>query len=140
MVFAWAAIHRVELQAAWNELRAGRIPAKIAPLDYSMKYLNQKLAKMEPAPGYRVRMEFADGFKAELDLSPLLNEGPFFAPLRDPIFFGGVELHRGVPVWSDEVDLSPGALRAWAEAGRVLSIDETDEWVARNSHPAADVA
>jgi len=33
MVLAWAAIHRSELHTAWNELRAGRIPAKIAPLE-----------------------------------------------------------------------------------------------------------
>jgi len=105
-----------------------------------MNYFTEKLTKMEPAPGYRVRVQFEDGFKAELDLSPLLDEGPIFAPLRDPAFFGAVQLDRGVPVWSDDVDLSPGSLRAWAEAGRVLSVEETDEWVARNSHPAASVA
>jgi len=105
-----------------------------------MKYLTEKLAKFEAAAGYWVRLEFEDGFKAELDLSSLLDEGPLFAPWRDPAVFSAVKLCRGVPVWSDDLDLSPGALRAWAEAGRVLSVDETDEWVARNSHPAASVA
>ena len=105
-----------------------------------MKYLTEKLTKMEVAPEYRVRVEFEDGFRAELDLSPLLDEGPLFAPLRDPAFFGSVKIRRGVPVWSDDVDLSPGALRAWAEAGRVLSVKETDEWVVANSCPTESVA
>jgi len=33
MVLGWAAIHRTELQTAWNQLRAGRVPEKIAPLE-----------------------------------------------------------------------------------------------------------
>jgi hypothetical protein len=105
-----------------------------------MKYLTEKLTKIESRPGYRMRMKFQDGFEAELDLSPLLEEGPLFAPLRDAAFFAAVKLCHGVPVWSDDLDLSPGSLRAWAEAGRVLSIEETDEWVARNSLSAASVA
>jgi len=105
-----------------------------------MNYLTQKLAKIEPTPGYRVRVEFEDAFAAELDLTGLLDEGPLFAPLRDPSFFAGVKLDRGVPVWGDDLDLSPGAMRAWAEAGRLLSIEETDEWVAMNSDPAASIA
>jgi hypothetical protein len=32
MVLAWAALHRVELQSAWDTIRAGRVPAKIEPL------------------------------------------------------------------------------------------------------------
>jgi hypothetical protein len=32
MVLAWAAIHRDELQAAWDTLQAGQIPNKIPPL------------------------------------------------------------------------------------------------------------
>ena len=33
MVLAWAALHRAELQAAWDAARSGRKPAKIAPLN-----------------------------------------------------------------------------------------------------------
>ena len=32
MALAWAAIHRDELQAAWDALRGGNIPNKIPPL------------------------------------------------------------------------------------------------------------
>jgi hypothetical protein len=32
MVMEWAVAHRGELLAAWNEIQAGRVPEKIAPL------------------------------------------------------------------------------------------------------------
>ena len=32
MVLAWAGLHRAELRAAWEAIRAGRLPAKIEPL------------------------------------------------------------------------------------------------------------
>jgi hypothetical protein len=98
-----------------------------------MNYFDEKLANIEPTSGHRVWLEFEDGFTAELDLAPLLDEGPIFAPMRDPAVFATVKLEWGVPVWSDDLDLSPGSLRPWAEEGRVLSIEETDEWVAK--HP-----
>lgn len=33
LVVEWAALHRDELENAWQTLRAGRTPAKIAPLE-----------------------------------------------------------------------------------------------------------
>ena len=33
MTLEWSALNRAELLAAWNEIQAGRIPAKIAPLN-----------------------------------------------------------------------------------------------------------
>ena len=32
LVMEWAASHRAELQQAWNDIRAGRVPQKIEPL------------------------------------------------------------------------------------------------------------
>lgn len=32
-IVEWASLHQQELVAAWNEVRAGRTPARIAPLD-----------------------------------------------------------------------------------------------------------
>ena len=103
-----------------------------------MNYLTERVARLEPAGGHRLRVTFRDGFTATVDLAPLLDEGPIFAPWRDAAFFAGVRIERGVPVWSDDLDLSPGSLRAWCEAGRVLSCEETDAWVARHteSEPA----
>jgi hypothetical protein len=103
-----------------------------------MNYLTEKVARLEPAGGHRLAVTFRDGFEATVDLAPLLDEGPIFAPWRDEHFFASVRLERGVPVWSDELDLSPGSLRAWCEAGRVLSVAETDVWVV--AHAGAESA
>ena len=105
-----------------------------------MKYLLEKISAIEPLGGYRVQVAFPDGFAASVDLAPLLSEGPIFDPWRDPKFFAAVRVDHGVPVWSDELDLSPGSLRAWCEAGRVLSHDETDDWVAQHRVTPESVA
>jgi hypothetical protein len=104
-----------------------------------MNYLTLKVARIETLGGYRLRVSFTDGFAATVDLAPLLDEGPIFAPWRDAGFFARVRVERGVPVWSDDLDLSPGSLRAWCEAGRVLSVAETDAWVARHAEPESAV-
>ncbi len=98
-----------------------------------MNHLAEKIGRIEPAGGHRLRVTFRDGFAATVDFAPLLEGGPIFAPWRDPAFFGGVRIERGVPVWSDDLDLSPGSLRAWCEAGRVLTVAETDAWVAAHA-------
>lgn len=100
-----------------------------------MNYLTEQVARIEPLGGHRLRVAFADGFTATVDLAPLLEEGLIFAPWRDAEFFARVRLERGVPVWSDDLDLSPGSLRVWCEAGRVLSVAETDAWVVRHAAP-----
>ena len=106
----------------------------------SSNYLLEKVALLQPQGGCRVHVQFADGFTGTVDLTGLLDAGPIFEPLRDPAFFAGVRLERGVPVWSDALDLSPGTLRAWCEAGRLLSDEETDAWIATHSHASQEVA
>jgi hypothetical protein len=98
------------------------------------RYLTEKVTAIALLDGYRLRITFADGFTGEVDLAPLLDAGPIFAPWRDVEFFRSVKPVCGVPEWSDTIDLSPGALRAWCEAGRFLDYDETDAWIARHSH------
>jgi hypothetical protein len=83
----------------------------------AMNYLTQKVARIEAAGGHRLKVTVRDGFTATVDLAPLLDERPIFEPWRDAAFFAGVRLEYGVPVWSEDLDLSPGSLRAWCEAG-----------------------
>lgn len=105
-----------------------------------MNYLLEKVTAFQPLEGLRARIAFADGFSGELDFMPLLSRGPIFAPLRDTEFFRRVVVSRhGVPEWSDDLDLSPGTLRVWCEAGRVLGQEETDAWVETHSGAAAKV-
>ncbi len=103
-------------------------------------YLTQKLTALQPLDGCRVHATFADGFSGEVDLAPLLDAGPLFAPWRDAKFFRAVQIVCGVPEWSDDLDLSPGSLRAWCEAGRFLDYAETDAWIAQHSKNTPAVA
>ena len=88
-----------------------------------MPYI-ERLTSALPLGGYRLALTFADGFTASLDLGAAL-EGPLFAPLLDPAAFRAVTVEDGVPVWPCGADMDPATLRIWAEAGRVLSDEET---------------
>lgn len=103
----------------------------------SAQYLLQKITAIEALHDQRVRVTFSDGFAGEVDLGPLLDCGPIFAPLADPEVFRAVRVIPGwgVPEWPGAIDLSPGSLRAWCEAGRFMDYDETDAWISRHSHP-----
>ena len=70
----------------------------------------EKVTKVTPLGGYRLRVEFADGVKGEVDLSERLF-GPVFEPLRDPDFFARVQVDEfGAVCWPNGADLAPDAL------------------------------
>lgn len=98
-------------------------------------YLLEEVTSIQPIEGYRVAVKFADGFTGNVDLSPLLDcGGEIFQPWRDLDFFRRVTVNDfGAPEWPGELDLSPGSLRAWCEAGRFMDYDETDLWIEQHS-------
>ena len=113
---------------------------RTTPLGVMNRYFVEKVAAIQPLDELRVRATFQDGFTGEVDLSPLLECGPIFEPLRDPSKFRQVTDVHGDPVWPDDLDLSPGALRAWCEAGRFMDYDETDNWIAEHLPPPQAMA
>jgi len=97
------------------------------------RYFTDKVRSIEARRDFTLRATFSDGFTGEVNLAPLLECGPLFEPLRNPETFAKVSLSQhGVPEWPENVDLSPGALRAWCEAGKFLDYDETDEWIEKH--------
>jgi hypothetical protein len=68
--------------------------------------------------GYRLRLTFAHGLVADIDLTDeLLGEvGPIFEPLRDESFFAQVTVDReiGTVVWPNGADLAPDVLHEQA--------------------------
>lgn len=98
------------------------------------QYYGQKITAVDALGGYRLRVTFKDGFSGEIDLSPLIGRGPIYEPLRDAGFFQRVKVSPewGVLEWADDLELSPGALRAWCEAGTFMDPDETDQWIQRH--------
>jgi hypothetical protein len=69
-----------------------------------------KLIGVEPLPGYRLRLRYADGVAGDVDLSHLAGKG-VFQLWNDPEAFGRVSIGTAGEVrWSDEVDLCADAL------------------------------
>jgi len=65
--------------------------------------------KVEPLPGFRLRVTFADGVAGEIDLSRDVGRG-VFAPLADPAFFTRVQIGEGREIcWPGEIDICPDA-------------------------------
>jgi len=98
-------------------------------------YLMEEVSAIRPLDGYRVAVKFSDGYEGEVDLAPLLEcGGDIFQPWLDVELFRRVKVNEcGVPEWTEDLDLSPGSLRAWCEAGKFMDYDETDRWIAEHS-------
>lgn len=68
---------------------------------------------VEPLGGHRVRVSFGDGAVHEIDLSPVLERGGVFAPIRDDrTTFEAVRIDAegGTIMWPGRVDLDPDVL------------------------------
>ncbi|MGA3170349.1 MAG: DUF2442 domain-containing protein [Chthoniobacteraceae bacterium] len=104
------------------------------------RYFTERVTAIEAIGGRRVRVTFQDGWTGEVDLTPLLDCGPIFERLRDEASFNQVTVAHGAALWPDDLDLSPGALRAWCEAGRFMDYGETDGWIAEHIRPPETVA
>jgi hypothetical protein len=65
-------------------------------------------------------IQFEDGTKKEIDLSPFLH-GPIFEPIKnDPALFNDVKIEGGTIAWSNGADIDPDVLYydlkpAWME-------------------------
>lgn len=69
-----------------------------------------RVISVQPLPGHRLRVAFADGVHGEVDLSERLF-GPMFEPLRDPDYFAQAAVDEfGVVCWPNGADLAPDAL------------------------------
>jgi hypothetical protein len=69
-----------------------------------------KIIELQPLPGYRLHLRYADGVAGDVDLSRLVGKGVFRA-WNDPEAFQRVSVGSGGEVrWSDEIDLCADAL------------------------------
>ena len=71
-----------------------------------------KLVEAAPGDGYEVRLRFADGLAADVDLSYLLEYGGIFEPLGDPGYFRRLKIDEGgnTIAWPNEADIAPATL------------------------------
>jgi hypothetical protein len=71
-----------------------------------------KLIEAVPGEGYEVRLRFADGLTADVDLSYLLEYGGVFRPLRGVEYFRRLRVDDGgnTIAWPNEADIAPETL------------------------------
>lgn len=74
------------------------------------------LTDAQPLDDYGVRVRFADGTAADVDLSYLLDYGGVFEPLRDASYFAllRADAEAGTIVWPNGADIAPETLYARA--------------------------
>ena len=61
-------------------------------------------------PGYKLRVEYADGVSGEVELSHLVGKG-IFAAWKDPAVFESVVIgDQGEIRWNDDIDLCSDAI------------------------------
>ena len=71
-----------------------------------------RVTRVETLAGHRLRVDFEDGVKGEVDLSSRLF-GPVFESLKDEEFFAQASIDEfGVICWPNGADLAPDALHA----------------------------
>ncbi len=73
---------------------------------------------VEHLGGHRLRLTFADGLTADVDLTSRFSGplGPVFEPLRDPDYFAQavVDDELGTITWPNGADLAPDVLHTQA--------------------------
>lgn len=69
----------------------------------------RRIVAVSPLALYRLRLVFEGGETRLYDATPLLTL-PVFRPLRDPAYFGRVQVAFGRIQWPDEQDLCADAL------------------------------
>lgn len=76
--------------------------------------LTPLLLRAEPLDGYVVRVRYADGTDADVDLERLVGSGPIFDPLRDHTYFARLRANNeaNTIVWPNGADVAPETLYA----------------------------
>ena len=104
--------------------------------------MRPKLNSLRHNGDFRIALTYEDGLVAELDFGDHLavRSGPLIDPLQDEHFFAKAYIDHGVVTWPNGYDVCPDVLRVWAEAGSILSQDETDRRCAERREASPLVA
>ncbi len=83
------------------------------------------IKKAEIIGPHALRLTFEDGFRRDVDLSPVLY-GKRFGPLRDPAYFAQVKINPDLETveWPTGADFDPETLYHWdryAETMRLMA-------------------
>ncbi len=87
-----------------------------------------KVVKLQPLDGYRLWLQFSDGFEGIRDYVDMIAEGgPMVEPLRDKSLFDKVFISFGVPSWPNGYDVDAINLYLEMEKAGLLSANAAAE-------------
>lgn len=71
-----------------------------------------EVTSVQVADDFRLHVAFSDGLAGDVDVTPLLQAGGVFEPLRDPDFFAQayVDPAAGTVAWPNGADVAPEML------------------------------
>lgn len=73
--------------------------------------MNADAKHIKALPNFLLQVELVDGRSGKFDVSPYLDH-PGFEALRDPTYFGRVQVLCGAATWPDGEDIAPATLAA----------------------------
>ncbi len=124
----WGRWHKSLLDEAWK--KAQLIGFEDARWTCNPEgYFEQAVVRVQICEGFLSHITFADGYCADLDLAELPACNEMYRPLQDEAVFRQVEISEwGVLSWPNGADLCSGTLRAWCEAGKIISRSDVSAW------------
>lgn len=70
-----------------------------------------RIRTVEPLEPFTVRIVFTNDERRDIDLTPYIQRGPIFAPIRDdPAYFRSVRVEGGTVAWPNGADIDPDVL------------------------------
>lgn len=83
-------------------------------------HVSWRVVDVQPLPGLRLAVQFADGTRGDVDVSRLVAgaRAGVFARLRDPDVFAQAGIDHGAVTWPGEIDLAPDAMYDEIKANR----------------------
>jgi Protein of unknown function (DUF2442) len=81
------------------------------------RYWDAEVTSVAVTGHWRLRLEFADGYSGEVDVSHLRRKAGLFKDLRDPEYFARAFLdeEQGTVAWPNGMDVAAHVLRARAD-------------------------
>ena len=72
------------------------------------------VVEVRPIAGFHLHVRFEEGVEGKIDLKDLVRFEGVFAPLRNPVRFAEVRVHRerGTLYWPNGADLDPDVIYA----------------------------
>ena len=103
----WWLLRRDDIEDAWNQIEGGKSPKPIEPLPENWPIGGPapiRAISVKPLEGYRLWVQWENGYAGELDLA-FLADHPAFGPWQDPRKFESVQIIGSSFTWGEDMEV-----------------------------------